>query len=76
VVTPRALLERWAHLERKGPSFDRSFSRGSGSVGFNIRTPFLPPISGSALYGATTADAPVFEQFAIGGGRSPLSGKP
>ena len=59
----------------EGTSFDRSFSRGSGSVGFNLRTPFLPPISGSALYGATTADAPVFEQFAIGGGRSPLVGQ-
>ena len=58
-----------------GTSFDRSFSRGSASVGLNIRTPVLPPISGSALYGATTADAPPFEQFAIGGGRSPLVGQ-
>jgi hypothetical protein len=58
-----------------GTSYDRSFSRGLASLGLNVRTPILPSISGSATYGATSADAAPFEQFAIGGGRSSLVGQ-
>ena len=58
-----------------GTSYDRSFSRGMASLGLNVRTPILPSISGSATYGATSANAAPFEQFAIGGGRSPLVGQ-
>jgi hypothetical protein len=56
----------------RGTSFDRSFTRGTTSVGLSLRTPLLLPISASATYGATNSDAAPFEQFALGGGRSPL----
>jgi hypothetical protein len=58
-----------------GKSFDRSFTRGTASVGFAVRAPGIPLISlisGTALYGATNSGSAPFEQFAIGGGPSVL----
>jgi hypothetical protein len=55
-----------------GKSFDQSFTRGTASTGFAFRGFGIPLISGSALYGAVNSDAAPFEQFAIGGGPSPL----
>jgi hypothetical protein len=55
-----------------GRSVDRRFDRGVVSTSLGVSGAFLVPVSASALYGVTSTDAPLFEQFGIGGGVSPL----
>ncbi len=54
-----------------GESFDTRFSRGLVSFSFSTSGVMLP-FAASASYGRTTASAPTFEQFALGGALSPL----
>lgn len=55
-----------------GRSFDTRFYRATATTGFSASGGGLFPFTASASYGRTSADAPTFEQFAIGGGASPL----
>src|SRR5262249_18957937 len=52
-----------------GRTFNASFARGTATAGFAVTGPrVLFPVSASASYGRMTDDAPLFEQFALGGG--------
>ena len=55
-----------------GTSSDRSFRRSIGSVALSASGRGLPSIAAYAMVGAVNRDAALFEQFALGGGPSPL----
>ena len=55
-----------------GTSSDKSFHRSTGTLTVSASGLGLPTIVGSALVGAVNSDAALFEQFALGGGPSPL----
>ncbi len=70
--------DQWSNTETLsgeftgGRSFDAAFSREQlgGSVGMAGHGLF--PVSAAASYGRTSINAPIFEQFALGGGPSPV----
>jgi hypothetical protein len=52
-----------------GRTFNESFARGTATLGLGVTGPrILFPVSATASYGRMTDDAPLFEQFALGGG--------
>jgi hypothetical protein len=55
-----------------GTSDDRSFRRSIGTVSMSVSGTGLPTLVASAGVGAVNRDAALFEQFALGGGPSPL----
>jgi hypothetical protein len=55
-----------------GTSADRSFHRSTGSAALSLSGSGLPAVGASAMVGAVNRDAAIFEQFALGGGPSPL----
>jgi hypothetical protein len=55
-----------------GTSDDRTFSRSTGILSASAAGLGLPTLAASAMVGAVTHDASLFEQFALGGGPSPL----
>ncbi len=55
-----------------GQSFSNRFSRGVVTASLSSSGQRAFPLGVSALYGRTNADAPPFEQFALGGGASPI----
>jgi Tol biopolymer transport system component len=55
-----------------GTSSDRSFHRSTGTLILSASGIGFPTIVGSAMVGAVNSDAALFEQFALGGGPSPL----
>ena len=55
-----------------GNSDDRAFHRSTGTLTASAGGLGLPSLIASASVGAVNRDAPLFEQFALGGGPSPL----
>jgi hypothetical protein len=55
-----------------GRAFDASFYRGLAGISLSTNGAGPAPIAASATYGRTGVDAPPFEQFALGGGPSPV----
>ena len=55
-----------------GTSVDQSFRRSTGTLILSASGIGVPTITGSAMVGAVNSDAALFEQFALGGGPSPL----
>jgi Tol biopolymer transport system component len=58
--------------ETAGRSFDQTFARSTARAGVTVYGSGIPLLSASALYGAVSRGAPGFENFAIGGGLSPV----
>ncbi len=55
-----------------GTSADQTFRRSTGTLSVSASGTGLPSIVASAAVGAVNRDAGLFEQFALGGGPSPL----
>ena len=66
------LTESLSLTRTEGDAFDTHFQRTTVTAGVGTAGQGTLPISAVALYGATGATAPVFEQFSLGGGASPL----
>ncbi|HEV8497587.1 MAG TPA: hypothetical protein VGQ56_12025 [Gemmatimonadaceae bacterium] len=55
-----------------GQSFSHRFSRGVASATLATSGNAMVPVVATATYGRTQSDAPIFEQFSLGGALSPL----
>jgi hypothetical protein len=55
-----------------GQALSSHFARGIATASLATAGPTLLPLSASVTYGRTNADAAPFEQFALGGGVTPL----
>jgi len=55
-----------------GQSFSQRFSRGVASATLATSGNAMVPLVATATYGRTESDAPIFEQFSLGGAPSPL----
>jgi hypothetical protein len=64
--------ETFAANVSTGRSFDRQFTRAVATVGFNSSGLTLYPFSLAVAYARTNADAPIYEQIALGGSLSSL----
>jgi hypothetical protein len=80
-----AVTQRWATASLTeslgttisgGKSFGTGLGRGLVTAAITPSGAGIVPISLSALYGRTNNDAPLFEQFALGGGPSTLLDRP
>ena len=67
-----ALSESLGATRADGRSFGTRFQRTTFTAALATSGPGTIPVSASALYGFTGDAAPPFEQFALGGGPSPL----
>lgn len=68
----RGFSESLATTYASGRSFDQRFSRLVASAGINAFGFLRVPMSASATYGATNADAPLFERISLGGSNPAL----
>ena len=66
------LSETLGASQTDGRSFDTRFQRTTLTAALTTSGPGAIPMSASAVYGFTGSAAPPFEQFALGGGPSPL----